>query len=69
MASVANRRPVMTLYSGPADPWSHRARIVLTEKNISADIIDVTPDNLPEDLIDVNPYSSIPTLVDRDLAL
>ncbi len=59
----------MTLYSGPADPWSHRARIVLTEKNISADIIDVTPDNLPEDLIDVNPYSSIPTLVDRDLAL
>jgi RNA polymerase-associated protein len=29
----------------------------------------VDPDNLPEDLIDLNPYSSVPTLVDRELVL
>lgn len=69
MALVANRRPVMTLYSGTADPHSHRARLALAEKNIAADIIIVGENNLPEDLIDLNPYHSVPTLVDRDLAL
>lgn len=69
MASVATRRSVMTLYSNPTSPYSHRARIVLAEKNITHDILNVDPDNLPEDLIDLNPYNSIPTLVDRDLVL
>lgn len=47
----------------------HRARIVVAEKNIPVDIIDVDPNNLPEDLIQLNPYNSVPTLVDRDLTL
>lgn len=68
MAVGASRRPVMTLYSG-SDPYSHRARIVLAEKNIVADVVDVKDNNLPEDLIDLNPYNTVPTLVDRDLAL
>ena len=50
MASTANRRPVMTLYSRSDCPLSHRVRIVLAEKNITADIIDVDIDHLPEDL-------------------
>ena len=68
MAVGASRRPVMTLYSG-IDPYSHRTRIVLAEKNIAAEVVDVKDSNLPEDLIDLNPYNTVPTLVDRDLAL
>ncbi len=59
----------MTLFSAPADPWSHRTRIVLAEKGIGIDIVDVEPGRLPEDLLDLNPYHSVPTLVDRDLVL
>ncbi len=63
------RRSVMTLFSAPSDPWSHRTRIVLAEKGISIELVNVDPQRLPEDLLDLNPYHSVPTLVDRDLVL
>ncbi|MFQ5487460.1 MAG: glutathione S-transferase N-terminal domain-containing protein [Gammaproteobacteria bacterium] len=69
MATIATRRPAMTLYSRPECPLSHRVRIVLAEKNIGADVIDVDINNPPEDLIDLNTYDSLPALVDRDLVL
>lgn len=69
MAVISNRRSVMTLFSKPNDPWSHRTRLVLAEKSINIDIVDVDEGSLPEDLLDLNPYSSVPTLVDRDLVL
>jgi RNA polymerase-associated protein len=69
MAIVANRRPVMTLFSSPTCFFSHRARLVLAEKNISVEIVKVDGADLPEDLLDLNPYHSVPTLVDRDLVL
>lgn len=69
MAVSAGRRPVMTLYSDSNCPYSHRARIVLAEKNITAEIISVEDHHLPEDLLDLNPYNSLPTLIDRDLVL
>ena len=69
MGAVANRRSVMTLFSGDTDVYSHRARLVLAEKGINVDIVPVEAGNLPEDLIDLNPYGSVPTLVDRDLVL
>ncbi len=69
MAVIANRRTTMTLFSGGTDVDSHRVRIVLSEKAINVDIIDVNPDELPEDLIDLNPYNTVPTLVDRELVL
>lgn len=59
----------MTLFSKPTDLWSHRTRLVLAEKSINIDIVDVDDGNLPEDLLDLNPYNSVPTLVDRDLVL
>jgi RNA polymerase-associated protein len=59
----------MTLFSSPSDAWSHRVRIVLAEKGLSIETIDVDPARLPEDLLDLNPYHSVPTLVDRDLVL
>ena len=69
MAVIANRRSVMTLFSTPADTWSHRVRLVLAEKSLNIDIVDVDEENFPEDLLDLNPYNSVPTLVDRDLVL
>lgn len=69
MGVVANRRSVMTLFSGDTDVYSHRVRIVLAEKGINVDIVPVDYGNLPEDLIDLNPYNAVPTLVDRDLVL
>lgn len=69
MAVVANRKSVMALYSGAADLFSHRVRIVLAEKGINFDTIDVDPASPPEDLMELNPYGGVPTLVDRDLVL
>ena len=70
MVVVSNRKSVMTIYTGITDPESHRARIVLAEKGITAEVIEVSPERgVPEDLIELNPYQSLPTLVDRDLAL
>ena len=59
----------MTLFSNPTCFYSHRARLVMAEKSISIDIIEVDGVDLPEDLLDLNPYHSVPTLVDRDLVL
>lgn len=59
----------MNLYSTATSIYCHRTRIVLAEKDIAHESIIVDPRNLPEDLIDLNPYSSLPTLVDRDLVL
>lgn len=59
----------MTLFSKADDPWCHRTRIVLAEKSVHVETIDVHAGNLPADLLDLNPYQSVPTLVDRDLVL
>ena len=59
----------MTLYASPTAILSHRTRIVLAEKGIGIDIVNVDGPDLPEDLLDINPYHSVPTLVDRGLVL
>ncbi|OGI49983.1 MAG: hypothetical protein A3B81_03405 [Candidatus Muproteobacteria bacterium RIFCSPHIGHO2_02_FULL_65_16] len=69
MAIPTNRKPVMTLYSGSNDPYSHRTRIVLFEKDIECQIIEIDPDRKPRELADLNPYNQVPTMVDRDLVL
>ncbi len=63
------KRSVMTLYSGALDIYSHQARIVLAEKGVSVDVMNVDPNHPNEDLIELNPYNTLPTLVDRDLVL
>lgn len=69
LTAPVTRRSVMTLYSDPKSIYSHRVRIVLSEKDITVEIEDVDPDNKPEDLMHYNPYNTVPTLVDRDLVL
>lgn len=63
------KRSVMTLYSGALDIYSHQARIVLAEKGVSVDILNVDANHPCEDLYELNPYNSLPTLVDRELVL
>jgi RNA polymerase-associated protein len=69
MAIVTNKRSIMTLYSGAVDIYSHRVRIVLAEKGVSYEVINVESRGKPEDLLELNPYGNVPTLVDRELAL
>ncbi|MCG7991245.1 MAG: glutathione S-transferase N-terminal domain-containing protein [Candidatus Thiodiazotropha lotti] len=69
MAAVANKRSVMTLYSDPTDPYCHRVRMMLAEKNITYEVEDIDPLNVPEEVMELNPYGTLPTLVDRDLKL
>jgi len=59
----------MTLYSGPTDIDSHQVRIVLAEKGVTVDVLNVNNSQLDEDLLTLNPYGTLPTLVDRDLVL
>jgi RNA polymerase-associated protein len=59
----------MTLFSDPSCPYCHRVRIVLAEKGITVDIVDVDAQDLPDEVMDFNPYGTVPTLVDRDLRL
>ncbi|OIN09972.1 stringent starvation protein SspA [Oceanisphaera psychrotolerans] len=69
MAVAANKRSIMTLFSGAEDIYSHQVRIVLAEKGVSVEISQVEPDSLPEDMLELNPYGTLPTLVDRELVL
>jgi RNA polymerase-associated protein len=69
MALIASRRPGMTLFSGASDIYSHQVRMVVAEKGISVDIIEVDPADVRDELAEYNPYADVPTLVDRDLAL
>ncbi len=71
MAIVANKRSIMTLYSGSVDIFSHRVRIVLAEKGVSVEVIniDISDKDKLEDLLELNPYGNSPTLVDRELVL
>tara|TARA_R110000772_G_scaffold20205_1_gene56128 strand:- start:850 stop:1488 length:639 start_codon:yes stop_codon:yes gene_type:complete len=66
---VVTKRSSMLFYSDGSSQYSHRVRIVLAEKGVTVDIVDVDVHEKPEDLADLNPYNSLPTLVDRDLVL
>jgi RNA polymerase-associated protein len=59
----------MTLFSDPCSHYSHRVRIVLAEKGVTVDIEDIDPNNVTQEIFEANPYGTLPTLVDRDLAL
>ena len=66
---VIAKRSSMTFFSDGSDHYSHRVRIVLAEKGVAVDVLDVDPADKPEDLATLNPYNELPTLVDRELTL
>ena len=66
---VVTKRSSMTYFSDGVDHYSHRVRIVLAEKGVTVDMVDVDPYNIPTELSEINPYNSLPTLLDRELVL
>lgn len=69
MGGAITKRSSMTYFSDGRDHYSHRVRIVLAEKGVSVDIVDIDPKCIPDELSEINPYNSLPTLVDRELVL
>lgn len=58
---------MITLYSDPHCPNSHRTRIVLAEKELPVTTTELEADNLPADFLKLNPYGKLPTVIDRDI--
>lgn len=69
MGVTANKRSSMAFFSDPRDHYCHRVRIVLAEKGVTVDVINVEPGDHPQELAENNPYNNVPTLLDRDLVL
>lgn len=69
MGVTANKRSSMAFFSDPTDHYCHRVRIVLAEKGVTVDVINVQPGEIPQELAENNPYNCVPTLLDRDLVL
>ena len=67
--SVISKHSSMVFFSDGEDHYSQRVRMVLAEKGVAVEIINVEKNLYPEDLVALNPYNSLPTLVDRDLVL
>jgi len=67
--SVVTKKTSMIFFSNARDHYSHRVRMVVAEKSVACDIIDVDPANKPEALAEINPYNTVPTLLDRELVL
>lgn len=59
----------MTLYSDATDQHSHRVRMVVSEKGVNIERVDVDSKRRPIDLGDLNPYNTLPTLFDREIVL
>lgn len=59
----------MTLYCRERCAYSHRARLVLAEKDISVDVEIVYSEQPPEEISELNPDGALPVLLDRDVVL
>ena len=69
MTLLANRRSAILLFSLPNCLDSHRTRIVIKEKEISAEVHEVDTNKIPDEIKVISPYDQYPSLVDRELIL
>ena len=69
MTSLANRRSAILLFSLPDCLHSHRTRLVIKEKEISAELHEIDVSDISEEIKSISPYDDFPTLVDRELVL
>ena len=69
MTSLLGKRSSMVLFHDEIGHQSHKVRIVLSEKGISADLEALDPENIPKEILEVNPKGFLPLLLDRELAL
>jgi len=59
----------ITLYSDALGLDSHYCRLILAEKDVPVNIIEVNANALPEDVLHLSPYQRLPLLIDRDVVL
>ena len=59
----------MILYSDRDDHYSQRVRIVLAEKDITAEINEAKLEETSDEILSISPYHKLPILVDRELAI
>lgn len=69
IGAITKRSSSMVIFSDALDHYSHRVRIVLAEKGVAVEVVEVTESDMPQEVSDLNPYSETPTLLDRDLVL
>lgn len=60
---------MMTLYSDPVCPFSHRTRLAIAEKDIAVTIRNSRLEPWSEEIAASVPYGKSPVLVDRDTVL
>ena len=65
--SAQNKRSTMTLYVSPQNPFCHKIKIALAEKDIVVDVVDIDKEDKLDELCELNPYGKVPTLMTKDL--
>ncbi len=56
----------LKIYSSKSCPWAHRSRLMLCEKGIDFELIEVDLSNKPDWFVSVSPYTKVPTVVHGD---
>lgn len=54
------------IYSAVVCPYAHRSRLVLQEKGIDFDLVEIDLQNKPEGFTDVSPYGKVPAITHGD---
>ncbi|MCY4245815.1 MAG: glutathione S-transferase N-terminal domain-containing protein [Gammaproteobacteria bacterium] len=59
----------MILYTGKNSLLSHACRVVVGEKEVECEIVEVSRDRPQPRLSEINPYAETPTLADREIVV
>lgn len=60
---------MLRLYHQPLCPFSRKVRLVLREKNLAAELVEVEPWQRDPDFLRLNPAAEVPVLVDDELVV
>ena len=60
---------MLRLYHQPLCPFSRKIRLVLREKNLAAELVEVEPWQRDPDFLRLNPAAEVPVLVDDELVV
>ncbi len=55
--------PTLTLYSSNRCPYAHRTRLLLTEKGLAFNRVEIDLDHKPANFSEISPYGKVPVLV------
>jgi glutathione S-transferase len=54
------------IYSAVLCPFAHRVRLVLLEKGVRFELIEIDPQNKPANFLEISPYGKVPVLIHGD---